>query len=584
MNHIELYNDKRFKAIINIPGWAEKQMQGEGGLQELANAYSESVWANRCIAIRANLLASIPWCIHKIGEEETTPIEDHELVSVLDDMDGETNWEDAIRSLESDIDIYGTGYLLKLRAGTLLMGLRRLNPLTMSVKKSPEGIGGFEQTLEGSKVQFAREDILYFHEYHPVDDLGGLSMMRVALPAVLALTNTEKYLTAFFENYALPPVIVSTEQDMLDSDFEKLKAWWNKTFRGAKNQHKIGFLSKGLKPEPIGFNLSELALEQVRETCRRDICGVFGVPPSLAGAWESANYATALEERRSIYTETIIPRARYFASIINSYLVQEIDPSVEFSFMFEELEVMQPDKKAEAERLGQLVRDKIIKPEVAAVEMGYSEDDVPEAESNPIPPQLENFTGLPDDEIEKRKEQPEKEIARDEEPSLDEEQFKAELRSWKRKSLRKFKSAQKADVEFITNVIPDALQESIRVQLAAAESIEDISSIFDGARLFEGGHRKTMKAELMDEAKEDLMDRITLSPNITVNVEPTPVTVNVEPTPVNVKVSPTPVTVEPAVVNVPEPKVVVQRKGKTIRKVHRDPSTNKIDAIVEEDE
>ena len=47
--------------------------------------------------------------------------------------------------------------------------------MTMEVIKSSEGIGGFKQTLGNKQSQeIPREDMIYFHEYSPVDDLGGL--------------------------------------------------------------------------------------------------------------------------------------------------------------------------------------------------------------------------------------------------------------------------------------------------------------------------------------------------------------------------------------------------------------------------
>ena len=71
MKNIKLFKDSRFKTIVTIPGWAENQLEGGGGPRVLAKAYAESVWASRCVSIRANLLSSIPWAIVK----DETPVE-----------------------------------------------------------------------------------------------------------------------------------------------------------------------------------------------------------------------------------------------------------------------------------------------------------------------------------------------------------------------------------------------------------------------------------------------------------------------------------------------------------------------------
>jgi hypothetical protein len=58
-------------------------------------------------------------------------------------------------------------------------------------------ISGFVQTLDGKqKETFERDENVYFHEYDPQDDLGGLSATQVAIDAINALTNTKKYIAA----------------------------------------------------------------------------------------------------------------------------------------------------------------------------------------------------------------------------------------------------------------------------------------------------------------------------------------------------------------------------------------------------
>ena len=58
-------------------------------------------------------------------------------------------------------------------------------------------ISGFVQTLDGKqKETFERDENVYFHEYDPQDDLGGLSATQVAIDAINTLTNTKKYIAA----------------------------------------------------------------------------------------------------------------------------------------------------------------------------------------------------------------------------------------------------------------------------------------------------------------------------------------------------------------------------------------------------
>ena len=286
-----------------------------------------------------------------------------------------------------------------------------------------------------------------------------------------------------------------------------------------------------------------------------------------------------LEERRSIYTETLIPRARYYQSQINTYLVEEIDPTVEFQFLFDELEVMQPDKKMEAERLAILVNAKIIKPEVAALEMGYTEEDVPEEEEpNPVPPALQPFTGMPPEAPESQN-KPLSDETREEEPPSDESQFKAEIGAWRRKALRTWKAEQKATCDFVVSVIPGVLEESIKAQLDVAESIDDIRAIFESARMYNEGRTKSAMKDMELAAQEQILERIELKPaDVIINYTPPEVVVNIP----EIKVPAIHVPKAEITVNVPETKVHIAKDSPPrTRKIKRD-SKGKISEIVEE--
>ena len=56
------------------------------------------------------------------------PLRSHELIDLIQNMDDETNWEDALRAVESDMCIYGTGFILKIRAGNMVVGLTQAEP------------------------------------------------------------------------------------------------------------------------------------------------------------------------------------------------------------------------------------------------------------------------------------------------------------------------------------------------------------------------------------------------------------------------------------------------------------------------
>ena len=140
---------------------------GRGGT---TSQLAKSPWAFACMNIRGQELANLPWHIRK-GKKI---IESHPLIDMLTDFGPESNYQKGLCSTEIDMLSYGAGFWLRD-----VDVLKRLNPSKMTVNKSSSGIKSFTFDKGGNDEQtFKRNEIIYFREYHPEDDLGfGLPVM-----------------------------------------------------------------------------------------------------------------------------------------------------------------------------------------------------------------------------------------------------------------------------------------------------------------------------------------------------------------------------------------------------------------------
>jgi hypothetical protein len=120
------------------------------------------------------------------------------------------------------------------------------------------------------------------------------------------------------------------------------------------------------------------------------------------------------------------------------------------------------------------------------------------------------------------------------------------------------------------------------MQLEAAENTDEIRSIFDSARLYDDGHRKKVREEIKADITEETLSRIVVrAPDVTINVEPTPVTVNVE----QAKNYYTPPAVVIPEIKVPKIEMPKYEERKAVhKKVKRDAQTGKITDIIEVEE
>lgn len=519
--------------VINIPSLGSYDMVS--GLGYGAGDYGKSSWAFACMNIRANALAQIPWRLMK----KDKIVESHLVIDLLQQLGSE-----GVKATEIDMLLKGAGYWLRDKDR-----LTRLNPNTMKVKRGSEGIGGFIQTIDSKPTTFELEDVVYFREFHPTDDLGpGVAVIEVAKQAILAEYESARYIKSFFENDAIPGVLLSTEQIVDQKEINKLKAWWDANFRGVTKKHKAAFVDRGLKAQILSTDLRSMALEEIRDQARRDICTAFQVPMILVGSMDEATYANASEARLYLMEEVVIPRADYYADCINAQLVQVIDPDVTFEFATDELALLQENKDALAERLGKLLDRNAISVEYMRSEMGIPETAAPPKKPEPIEG-AEEPNGSP------------------------------ELAQWQRKAAKALRMGKSANVPFDALTIPADMQVGIRANLSEARTPEDIMAIFSKPQA-----RGTNRRAVVD-ALSTIVDTVRAEPVITVNVpeQPAPVInvaapiVNVAAPIVNVSVPEQPA---PAIeVNVttpdqPAPNVTVEVprlvSTKEEQRVHRD--------------
>lgn len=426
--------------VVDIPGLGSYDMATGPGAAGAARAYVKSPWAFACIQIRSSELANLPWRLTWNG----VVVENHPLIDMLTQFGEESNYVESVQSTEIDLLLVAKAFWL--RDADML---RRLNPNNITVKADKNGIQEFTQTINGVVTnRFARDEVVYFREFNPAVDLvPGVPVVEVVKGAIAIEYESGQYAEAFFRNDATPSILLTTDQMVQEPEMDRIKAWWEKTFKGSKKAHKVAFADKGLKAQVLSTSMKDIALVTIRDQARNDICAGFRVPKILVGAMEEATYANAQEARRFMLEDVIIPRSKYFADVINAELVRKVDPSVVFEFVPQDLQILQEGANEKWKRLSDAVVQGAISPAFARSQMGWPEAAAPAEVPVPAP-----------------------------EPAVAEQ---AEMRSWKRKAAHALRAGRDANVPFECFSITADRQLAIRTELATA-GLDDLDSIFSG--------------------------------------------------------------------------------------------------------
>jgi HK97 family phage portal protein len=445
---------------------------------DLARAYASAVWAYRCIKLRADAVAGVPLIL---VERDGARIGQHGVLRLLRDVNPHTmNLGDLLRATEAAYNIWGVAYWLKVQGeGRELRGparhgrdyqgvrwLQWLNPQTVEPEvDARRGVVAYKQTTGSETRIYPAEDVIAFRNFDPLDDLGGLSPLGVALHEVNAEMNAARFVAAFFANDARPAGLLTTEQPLPDHEAARALAWWQRLFRGTDNKWKTGIVGGGLKWTRITFPPEDLALAELRAEDRRAICAVFGVPAGLAGAWEAATYATAREQKASFYEDTILPQLEYIAEVLNWALLPHYPDLVlqgaRLAFDTDSIAALRETASDRAQRLAALYGAGVITRNEARTGLGLPA--LPEDEDG-FAHELHS-AALPAEGVK----------AYDARDAL-----RDELARWERFALKRIKAGRPLRT-FTTAAIPDGLREAIGRGLARAVRPEDVLALFGEA-------------------------------------------------------------------------------------------------------
>jgi HK97 family phage portal protein len=292
---------------------------------ELVNAYSNvpitsspegyayasivSVWAARCVEIRAASLNRLDWFVQ--DKQTKKRLDDHPLTYAM-------QWGKSrpIRKHEWSKLIWGETFFYPTKNDYgYYREIQWLNNLSVDVDTTQGYISQYMYTpTYGGRLKLLTPDqVVFFKTDNPFDDLRGLSRFETCLLEVGLDKDITRVTKSWYDNDARPGLLLLPERDLSKDEGQRLIDLWKKNFGGPKNAGKPAISPKVIKEVKEIQKAPSIDDVELRESVRREICAAFGVPLSIAGAWDDAQYQSAPEQRRSLYEETIIPEAEEMA-------------------------------------------------------------------------------------------------------------------------------------------------------------------------------------------------------------------------------------------------------------------------------
>jgi hypothetical protein len=542
--------------------------------------YARVAAAFRAFNLKANTVGNMPFCLYKNAPandpERKTNIKAIDEQAEGDEVDNSATWQNVVKFLPNPSELFRLDTLSYMTsnqiyniktgdvAGVRLRGLRHaiadsFTPWanvtgtaldyierrvgTLNERYAPDG-KPLTAGVKSSLVYMWRLD--HTTELLPSPNTEALAIMEAA--GVVYYKNF--WIHNFYRRGGIKPTLISVK-GLVDKDSkeEKEKSWsnWLKGV-GSRWSNNIARIINGetMSAATIGDGVGDMKDNTIHQDALADIAMGVGMPLSLLVA-NSANYATAKEEKATWYENDIIPLCNWIAYEYNRQVFFPLGLRLEFHP--ETLDPQQEDETERAQAMGQYaaVLEKCPSKEIfmglsalmglevpeeleEALEAYYAEKEQKEREmqeqmrqggytvgpdGKPLPaqnqPPKDGKQPMMDEAREEAEDKPKR---KDEEKNPAPPQFQRktwtptapeaeELRVWYEVAQRKLKRAEPMDFEYTPHHggVPAEVAEAIKAKLLTAATAEDVRAAF-------------VIAETVTPAPEYKTEAVTADPSI----------------------------------------------------------------------
>ena len=456
-------------SLLNPDAWVN--MFGTQGKVNDARLYQTVAILNRCIRMRSDAAAHIPFALRK-GKTDVTTSDDW-----VDPKGIMPNPRRLLRQLECALLFTNAAYAWKNpNQYGITKGLQFFSPQTTQPMFN-ESTGELLYYIRPDR-QYSPDEVMSVWYQDGITEVGpsAATIVGAASAAAGVLHYLDQFAQSYFQRGAIKVTILGVPQGTSKESRDEVEGFFNRALTGIRNAFAVKAINAdAIKPTVIGDGIEALANNTLTVQEREDIATAFGVPMSMVMS-NAANYATAQQDERNLIQWAVLPDCELIAEALTEQVYGKWGYT--FEFRPETMDSFQEDEVNRAGAYAQYVGSGM-KPSTAAqivgiempADMEYSDlDPEPEPEPEPIPAALAPFAGQDNPPAEPMIEEPVKRLT---------PEIIKELNIWQWKAAKALKAGQPADCEFTLEHIDPARATIIHAALQGAQTEADIKAIFE---------------------------------------------------------------------------------------------------------
>lgn len=298
-------------------------------LGDYAAIYATQPNVQTCVSFRARNFAHVG--LHAFRRESETNRErldgSHELSQVIAMPNPYMSRYRYFEALESDLQVFGNHYSVKMRGESGRLELWRVPPQSIRVADGGSWMYPEAYTLGDGKEakDIPASSVFHVHTYNAKDQRYGISPLEALRRILNEEEQAGRYRENFWKNAARIEGVLTHPQRLSTEAKDYLTASWQALNSGEAASGRTAILEEGMKFETTSFNARDSQYIEARKLAREEVAAALHIPPPMVGVLDHATFSNIREQHRMLYQDCLGPE---FALVEDEFM-RSVVPDVE---------------------------------------------------------------------------------------------------------------------------------------------------------------------------------------------------------------------------------------------------------------
>lgn len=218
-------------------------------------------------------------------------------------------------------------------------------------------IDKIEFGTDGNRTELPKEDIYFFTDLTTGLEASPFPQSRIdgikyAIQNVINTYHTKGFV---IKHRGAQGILSNVGKDAMGQkqpldkpEVDRIQRDYKKNYGLSGDQWQLIITNQALEYQSMGFTPKDLMLQEFMEDDIKTMCNAFGIPYLLLSEGSNSTFSNQGEAKKSFYQDTIVPESDNFTEQWNDF-TYAFKSDRKHIITFDHLDVLQKDKKAEAE-------------------------------------------------------------------------------------------------------------------------------------------------------------------------------------------------------------------------------------------